>query len=334
MSKIDAKKLRTAAKELNEVLGIKPPINVKLGDKELTEKVMEAIKLINPKEDEFTEVTTEVITALNPPAGKKGKKAPVEEEEEDDDVEDVEEEDEDEDGNDAEEGEEEEEEVPVKKGKKGKKVEVEEEEEEEEDDDDDTDDEEEDEEEEEEEEETSLRDQLDENKKDLKVLKSIAEDNVEFKSIKKRLHSFKKASELYEEMSGLIEDEEEEQQEVAEKGHKKNIADKKVNDVKGHKAPVEDEEEEEEEEDEKPAKKAKATDGKKKPNPFVKNGPSMQDIADKLLKEGADKATIKKEFVKAYKEKKDITDMAFIQKRIDTYMKIAKDKAPVKKVKK
>ena len=81
MSKVDEKSLRTAAKELNEVFGLDPKINVKASAKELTDKITEAIKLIDP-EDEFSEVTTEVIEALKgsaPAKGKKGKK--VEEEE-------------------------------------------------------------------------------------------------------------------------------------------------------------------------------------------------------------------------------------------------------------
>jgi len=174
-----------------------------------------------------------------------------------------------------------------------------------------------------------LKDQIEAASK-LSELKAIAEGNVEFKSIKKRLHSFKKAAELKEEMLGLIEDEDAE--EVAEKISKKNIKDKKVN--AGKKAPVEDEDEDEEEE-EAPKKKAKpAADGKKKANPFVKNGPSMQDIADKLWKDKADKATIKKAFTVAYKDKKDITDALFVQKRIATYMKIAEEKAGKAKGKK
>jgi hypothetical protein len=320
--KMDPKSLRTAAKELNEIFGLDPKINVKADDKEITAKLTEAIKLIDA-EDEFSEITTEVINALKgdaPAKGKKGKKV-EEEEDEEEDVEDTEDaEDEDEADDDVEEAEEEdEEEVPVKKGKKGKKA-VEEEEDEDEA-------EEEDEDAEEEDAEESLKDQIDGASK-LSELKTIAEDNVEFKSLKKRLHAFKKASELKEEMLGLIEEDDEEAQEIAEKIHKKNIGNKKVN--KGKDA----EEEDDDEEEEAPKKKAKVTDGKKKPNPFVKNGPSMQDIADKLFKTKADKATIKKEFTAAYKEKKDITDQAFITKRINTYMKIAEEKAGKAKGKK
>lgn len=116
------KALKVAAKELNEVLGIEPPINVKGSGDDLTKALKVAIKLITD-DDEFTEVTQEVVDELKaakkaaapaPPA-KKGKAAPVVEEDEE------------------EEEEEEDEEEVIAPAKKGKKVPVVEEDDEDED---------------------------------------------------------------------------------------------------------------------------------------------------------------------------------------------------------
>ena len=207
---IDEKKLRTAAKELNEALGLDPKINLKAKAKELQSKIIEAAELID-EEDEFSEVTTEVLALL----------VPKEDDEED--------------------------EAPKTKGKKGKKP------------------------------------------------APVEEDDDE---------------------------EDEDEDEVAEKIHQKNIGKKGVN--AGKKKVVEDEDDDDdEEEDEAPKKKKAKT---KKVGGFVKTGESMQEIADRLLKAKADKKVVKAEFVKAYKERKDITDPEFIAKRIKIYMKIAEDK--------
>ena len=243
---INEKQLRAAAKELNEVLGLEPPINAKANVEVLTTKVKEAIKLIDPKEDEFSETTTDVIAELNASGKKKGKKAPKpEDEDEDDNNETVDDDDDDDDDDD-------EEEKPAK-GKKGKKAPKPEE-----DDDDDED-----------------------------------EDEDE---------------------------DDDEKQKKAEKLSKKNLKGVKVG---GKKVQTDDDEDEDEEE---AAPKAKA----KKKGGFKKEGESMQEIADRLLKAKADPKTIKQEFVKAYKDRKSITDLDFIKKRITIYMKIAADKAKKK----
>jgi hypothetical protein len=92
------KELKAAAKELNEVLGIQPPINVKAPGADLTKGIKSAIKLITD-DDEFTDETQEVIDELKvskktapapPPPPAKKKAAPVVEEEDDDDDDDEE----------------------------------------------------------------------------------------------------------------------------------------------------------------------------------------------------------------------------------------------------
>ena len=59
------KELVAAAKELNEVLGIEPEIDVKLGEEELEAKIIEASELITT-EDEFTDATEAVLESLSP----------------------------------------------------------------------------------------------------------------------------------------------------------------------------------------------------------------------------------------------------------------------------
>ena len=122
--KATQKELKSAVKELNEVLGLSPAINAKGTPEEMVKGIKAAIKLI--EDDEFSDETQAVIDELKP-AGKtapapKGKKAPVvveEDEDEEDEVEeDEDEEDEDEEEEDKEEEEEEEEEKPKAKGKK------------------------------------------------------------------------------------------------------------------------------------------------------------------------------------------------------------------------
>lgn len=81
------KSLQKAAAELNSVLGLDPAINVKSDESTLTELVIEAIDLVNPDEDEFSEAVQKTIDELKPARSKKGKgkAVPVEEDEEDDD---------------------------------------------------------------------------------------------------------------------------------------------------------------------------------------------------------------------------------------------------------
>ncbi len=120
------KELTAVAKELNKVLGLDPAIDtgsrVKVSD--LEETIKQAIELIEP-EDEFTEATQAIITALSPAPQEEA----LEEEDDDDDDDDVEEEapegdeeDEDEeDEDDDDDDEDEDEEEPVLKQDKKKK---------------------------------------------------------------------------------------------------------------------------------------------------------------------------------------------------------------------
>jgi hypothetical protein len=121
------KELTTVAKELNKVLGLDPAIDtgsrVKLAD--LEEAIKQAIELIEP-EDEFTEATQAIITALSPAPQEEA----LEEEDDDDDDDDVEEEtddyddnddDEEDDDDEDEDEEDEDEEEPVLKQDKKKK---------------------------------------------------------------------------------------------------------------------------------------------------------------------------------------------------------------------
>lgn len=63
---ISEKALRAAAVELNEVLGVDPPLNVKSKTIVLTEQVTEALGLIDPTSDKFSDETMEIIKELNP----------------------------------------------------------------------------------------------------------------------------------------------------------------------------------------------------------------------------------------------------------------------------
>lgn len=86
---LSEKALRAAAKEVNEVVGVEPPINTKAPVAELIAKLKEAKeKVIDPAQDEFTEATQAVLDELEddveevPPVPKrKPKPAPVEEDE-------------------------------------------------------------------------------------------------------------------------------------------------------------------------------------------------------------------------------------------------------------
>lgn len=122
---VNEKSLKSAAKELNEVLDLDPRINLKGTAKEISEGIKEAIRdCIKPDEDEFTDATQAVLDELagemvskEKPKGGKSKPAPVEEEEEEDDDED-EQEDEDEDNDDDEQEDEDEDEQEEEKPKK------------------------------------------------------------------------------------------------------------------------------------------------------------------------------------------------------------------------
>jgi len=61
---LNEKMMRDAAQELNEVLGLKPPINVKKDLEYLSTEMRKAIKLIKPAEDEFTRATQKVINEI------------------------------------------------------------------------------------------------------------------------------------------------------------------------------------------------------------------------------------------------------------------------------
>jgi len=75
---IKRSELSAVAKELNEVLGLEPPIDFKAPVGELMEQLEEAIALIDPVDDEFTPETQAVIDQLM----KEGKQEEQEEQEE------------------------------------------------------------------------------------------------------------------------------------------------------------------------------------------------------------------------------------------------------------
>lgn len=65
---LSEKALRAAAKEVNEVVGVEPPINTKASVSELIEKLKEAKEtVIDPAQDEFTEATQAVLDELDEP---------------------------------------------------------------------------------------------------------------------------------------------------------------------------------------------------------------------------------------------------------------------------
>lgn len=63
--KLTKKQLIEAAKELNKILGLTPPISLTQKVEDLEKSIIEAAELIEP-EDVFTKATTEVIKALAP----------------------------------------------------------------------------------------------------------------------------------------------------------------------------------------------------------------------------------------------------------------------------
>lgn len=113
-------------------------------------------------------------------------------------------------------------------------------------------------------------------------LKTLATDNAEFKPLRKKLNTFKKAKELKEAMLDLLDDIEAD--EAAEKIHQKNIASKPIKGSKNKPAKEEEEDDDEQEEEEdKPKRKGGPPKGVK-PN-FKKEG-SMAEFMDNLVKKG------------------------------------------------
>jgi len=65
---LSEKALRAAAKEVNDVVGVEPPINTKAPVSELIEKLKEAKEtVIDPAQDEFTDATQAVLDELDEP---------------------------------------------------------------------------------------------------------------------------------------------------------------------------------------------------------------------------------------------------------------------------
>lgn len=85
---VNEKQLRIAAKEMNEVMGLEPPINVRAEKGELESLVRKGITYIDPVQDEFTELTQGVIDELSPKVGK-GKIEDVPDEDEEETAQDV-----------------------------------------------------------------------------------------------------------------------------------------------------------------------------------------------------------------------------------------------------
>ena len=205
---INEKALRTTAVEMNRVLGVDPPFDVKEKSvKILTEQIVEFLGLkkedggaiIDPKTDVFSDTAMAVIKELNPNIYS----------EEIEEVETVD--------------------SPL-----------------------------------------TLLEEVDACE-DLSVLKTIAKSNDEFKDIRGRLSSYKKAEDLKDEMLGILNDAGNEQQEVANRGHEKNIASQPVRtsaDVK------------------QPAKPAKTKDEPKTKTGGFKKAGSFAEFLDNRVKEG------------------------------------------------
>jgi len=116
MATNNKKALIDAAKELNEVLGLDPAINVKGSPEEIEKWIVVALDLIEPS-DKFSKKTQAVLDKLAPPkkAAKKAEPEPEEDEGEDEEG--------DEETDESEEDEEAEEEAPpAKNTSKGKKT--------------------------------------------------------------------------------------------------------------------------------------------------------------------------------------------------------------------
>jgi hypothetical protein len=190
---ISEKALRAAAVELNEVLGIDPPLNVKAKTILLTEQATEALGLIDPTGDKFSDETMEVIKELNPDIYPEDDEVPEESQ--------------------------------------------------------------------------SLLEEV-ESCESLADLKEIAKGNEEFKAIRTKLISYKKADDLREKMLEILNEEAEAAEEAAEKLHKKNIGSKPTR-TSGREDP----------------KKGAVKKGDGRPANFKKEG-SYAEFLDNRVKEG------------------------------------------------
>jgi len=84
---LSEKALRAAAKEVNEVVGVEPPINTKAPVSELIEKLKEAKEtVIDPAQDEFTEATQAVLDELDEPQEEEPEEDPDEDPDEEEEV--------------------------------------------------------------------------------------------------------------------------------------------------------------------------------------------------------------------------------------------------------
>lgn len=62
---LTVKRLRSAAKEMNEVMDLNPPIDVSASESDLKTEVLESIKFIDPNVDTFSEESQSVFDELN-----------------------------------------------------------------------------------------------------------------------------------------------------------------------------------------------------------------------------------------------------------------------------
>lgn len=260
---ISEKQLRSAAKEMNDVMGLDPEINPKASASVLKEEILKNMEDIE-EGDEFTEETQAVFDELKPKKGKKYSKKDDGEEEEEDQTEETEDENDDE----------------------------------EEDDD--------------------LRTEIEDAEK-LSQLKTIVKEKSAFKSLREDLAAYKDVDDLRDDMIEILDKEDEEKDEKADKLHKKNIGSKKVNEVK--KGKKDDDEEEEEEEEEKPKAKEKKAGGNKAPN-FKKEG-SMAQFMDETVKEGGTWEEIHKAIEKEAKKRGVKTSLATIKAHVK--FRVSKD---------
>lgn len=150
----------------------------------------------------------------------------------------------------------------------------------------------------------------------LKELKAIATTDKTFKSIRGKLSGYKTADALREAMLDLLKEEEKEVKVSVEKLHEKNIASKPPRTV------VENETKETTPKTA-PAKKETAPKSTEKQE-------SNEELALRLLKEGADAETIQATFATVYGKKGKNITKDFLAKRVKIYMDIARRKAEAK----
>lgn len=183
------KSVRSAAKELNKVLGLEPALDVKAKLPALTKEIKECIEEegVITDEDEFTDATQAVLDEIGGEA----------EEDEDD--------------------------APVKKSKGKKKPAPEPEEDDDDEDDDEENDEDDEEDVDEDDDEDSLADQIEEASK-VSELKAIVKENDEFKPLRKKLASHKNTKALKKAMLSLIEDDDEDEDDAPVKKDKKKAS--------------------------------------------------------------------------------------------------------------